>query len=58
MDKSNKFNYFAGIDVSKNHLDIAVINTQAEVCFTDRFENSSKGWIKCMKQFKDLKINH
>jgi transposase len=57
MDKSNDFNYFAGIDVSKNHLDIAVINKQAEVCMTHRFENSSKGWNACMKLFKTEKID-
>lgn len=52
MDKSNDFFYFAGIDVSKNHLDIAVLNQQSKVLMVLRFENSPKGWRNCIKEMK------
>lgn len=57
MNKSNEFLTYAGIDVSKNHLDIAVLDTKQAVLLEFRFDNTKQGWKECLARIKKAKID-
>jgi transposase len=51
-----KFNWFIGIDVSKNTLDISIRDSKS-VIHVEQIENSEKSLKACFKDFKKLDVN-